>query len=68
MSPRKIPPRMIIYTRDIARLTGMSMRNAQRIMNKVRKAFDKSSEQLVTIEEFCTVMKMEKEYVMKYII
>jgi hypothetical protein len=68
MAPKKIPPRVIIYTRDIAPMLGMSQRNAQRILNKVRKAFNKSPEHLVTVREFCIVMQMEEESVRKFII
>jgi len=46
--------RMIIYSNDVALITGKTDRQARNILSKVRRDLNKSPNQYVTIEEFCT--------------
>lgn len=47
------PQRIIIYAKDVQRITGKSRRYGYHIMSKVRARFRKDAHQLVTVHEFC---------------
>jgi hypothetical protein len=54
--------RVIIYAKDIQRLTGRSERYARKLLAKMRVYFDKKPKQFVSVEEFCkyTGLKCEE--------
>lgn len=45
--------RMIIYSTDVAVLTGKSERYGRSIIRMIKRANGKTRQQLVTVEEFC---------------
>lgn len=45
--------RIIIYAKDVQRITGRSLRAAQRLLQIIRKALGKHQDQFVTVDEFC---------------
>ena len=54
--------RICIYAKDIQRITGKSDRYGRMLLNRIRKQFQKSEHQFVTVEEFClfTGLKIEQ--------
>jgi hypothetical protein len=58
----------VIYSRDVINITGQSKRTARRIMMIIRKAKNKSSRDMVTIDDFCEVMKFREEVVRAYVV
>jgi hypothetical protein len=68
MSVTKIPGRLIITNRDIMNILGVTHRTAQRKAREVREAYGKSSYDYITIEEFCTVFKLNEERVREYML
>jgi len=58
---------MILKNRDIQNITGMTRRTAQRLASKVRKAYNKSSNDYITYYEFCEFFKFKEEWVKKYL-
>lgn len=54
--------RICIYPKDIERITGKSYRQSTRILNAIKKSYDKLDNEFVTIEEFCqyTGLKIEQ--------
>lgn len=46
--------RLIIYRKDIMRITGHSDRYARSLMLRMRKHFNKSRHHLLTVDEFCS--------------
>ena len=60
-------PRLIIYTKDVVKITGRSVRYARVIMKRVKSFYNKSSSDLITIMEFCSFMKMEEAVVRAYL-
>jgi hypothetical protein len=55
--------RMVIYPKDVEKITGKKYRTACRIIQKIRDALGKSRHQLVTIFEFCAYMGLKEEMV-----
>jgi hypothetical protein len=64
----KIPPRIIIYTRDIENITGRKRRTAHAIMQKIKAYFGKEDCSFITISEFCYFMKIEEELVREFLV
>jgi hypothetical protein len=54
---------MILKNRDIQNITGMTRRTAQRLARKVRKAYNKGSNDFITIYEFCEFYKFSEDKV-----
>lgn len=53
--------RVIIYPKDIQRITGKSDRYGRLLIKKIKEHFRKDDHQFVTIDEFCdyTGLKLE---------
>lgn len=45
--------RVCIYPKDVARITGMGIRKAQRLLRIIRFTYSKQKHQYITIKEFC---------------
>lgn len=60
---KKIPARVVIYTRDIQNIMGKSPRAASKYMMKLRKILEKEKEEFVTVDEFCMVTGLSQEVV-----
>jgi hypothetical protein len=59
--------RMVIYTKDIQRITGRTERYARKIMHKIRVKHGKQKHQLVSLTELCDYMGLPLEDVAKYL-
>jgi Fic family protein len=59
--------RIIIYPKDIQRITGKSDRYGRLLLNKIRQKFLKEPHQFVTIEEFCQFTGLSLEQVSTYL-
>jgi len=55
--------RMIIHSHDIARISGVHLRTARRILQRIRKHYHKPADAFVSFEEFCAYMKLKEEQV-----
>jgi hypothetical protein len=63
----KMPPRLIVYAKDIENITGLGRRSAQRIMRKIRDYFSKKDGELVTVPEVCAYFNLKEELVWGYL-
>lgn len=61
------PNRVIIYTKDVAMITGRDVRYARRLMAKIRKHFGKDPDHLITVQEFCEYQKIKIEQILPLI-
>jgi Fic family protein len=59
--------RIIIYPKDIQRITGKSDRYGRQLLNKIKQKFSKEPHQFVTIEEFCQFTGLSLEQVSMYL-
>jgi hypothetical protein len=56
--------RLIICTKDVQQLTGKSERTALRLMDKIKKAYQKAKHQQVNVAEFCEYMGLKLDLVL----
>lgn len=63
-----VPQRVIIYTKDVENITGKKNRAARRLLQKVREQTGKTNEELVTIQDFCTVTGIPEEIVRPFLV
>ena len=55
--------RIVIYPKDIERVTGKSYRQSLRIWHDIRKSLNRADNEFVTIEEFCQYSALKIEQV-----
>jgi hypothetical protein len=59
--------RIIIYPKDVQRITGKSDRYGRQLLNKIREQFSKEPHQFVSVEEFCQFTGLSSEQVSGYL-
>ena len=64
----RIPPRIVIYARDVENITGRKRRTAYLLMQKIKIYYNKTEKDFLTVPEFCAYMKMEEEVVRKFLV
>jgi len=65
---KMIPPREVIYVKDVQRITGKKYNAARRLMQKAREASGLLAHHLLTIKDFCLYTRMDEEKVLKYLV
>jgi hypothetical protein len=58
---------MVIYTKDIQRVTGKTERYSRKVLKKIKIKYGKQKYQLVSLSEFCEYMGLEQKEVAKYL-
>lgn len=56
--------RFIVFAKDIQLITGLSLRQSQRILQQIRKKFNRKKNHLVTLYEFCSFCEFEPKDVL----
>jgi hypothetical protein len=59
--------RIIVYPKDVQRITGKSARYGRLLIARIRGRYQKESHQFVTIEEFCQFTGLPSEQVAPYL-
>jgi len=59
--------RLVIYPKDIQRITGKTDRYARRVLAKIRQFYQKQQWQLVSLHEYCSYTGLKSEEVQRYI-
>jgi hypothetical protein len=59
--------RIIIYPKDVQRITGKSDRYGRHLLNKIREQFSKEPHQFVSVEEFCQFTGLAPEQVTSFL-
>jgi hypothetical protein len=59
--------RMVIYTKDIQRITGKSERYGRKVLNKIRKTLCKGKHQPVSMTELCDYLGLDPDEVARYL-
>ncbi len=60
---KNIHQRVCIYPKDIQRITGKSYRQSIRLMQNIKKDLNKSVNDFLTIDEFCSSTGLKYEQV-----
>lgn len=58
---------MIVYTKDIQRITGKSERYGRKIIGKIKAKSGKEKHQLVSLAELCEFLGLKVEETRKYL-
>jgi hypothetical protein len=67
MSPRKMPARVVLYSRDVENITGRSSRTCRKLLQKIRLALGKAPDEFVTVKEFCNFYGIGEELVKEFL-
>ena len=59
--------RVVIYPKDIMRITGKSERYARRLLSRIKKHYEKQEHQFITIAEFSTYTGIDEVAVDKFL-
>ena len=65
--PNRIPPRVVLYPKDVENITGRRGRTARKLLQKIREALGKSKDEFITIKEFCLFTGIEEELVKDFL-
>lgn len=57
--------RIIIYPKDIQRITGKSDRYGRSLLKRIRNHFQKEDHQFISVEEFCNYTGLKYEQVIE---
>jgi hypothetical protein len=59
--------RIIIYPKDVQRITGKSERYGRSLLKRIKDHFKKDDHQFITVDEFCTYTGIKHELVNEYL-
>lgn len=62
-----IPPRIIIYAKDIENITGRRKRTCYTILQKIKKHYRKKTNDLVTVKEFSEFMSIPESLIKDFL-
>jgi hypothetical protein len=60
--------RVIIYPKDVQRITGKSERYGRELLRKIKEKLFKEEHQFVTVEEFCQYTGLKLEQVQPFLL
>jgi hypothetical protein len=60
---KKEMQRVCIYPKDVQIITGKSYRQSVRLVQKIKKEFNKTTQEFLTIDEFCAYAGIKYEQV-----
>ena len=64
---KSIPNRIMIYAKDVEKITGRKSRTCYTILEKIRIHFKKKKNEFVTVKEFCTFLNIDEELVKEFL-
>jgi len=64
---RTATSRVIIYPKDVQRITGKSERYGRILLKKIKDKLSKEEHQFITIEEFCKYTGLSRELIHPFI-
>lgn len=67
MSVHKIPIRIVVHSKDVENITGYTPRTARKLLQSIRRAFQKPKGALVTSREFCFYTGIEEDLVQDFL-
>ncbi|MBS4063485.1 MAG: hypothetical protein KGZ74_02950 [Chitinophagaceae bacterium] len=63
----KLPPRVVIFPKDVENITGRRGRTARKLLQKIRDALGKSKNDFITVKEFCLFTGIDEELVKDFL-
>jgi hypothetical protein len=65
---KKNPARIIIYAKDIERITGRRPRTCYAILQKIKTFYKKKKTDFVTTKEFCNFLNIDENLVNDFLL
>ena len=65
---KKIPSRIVIYAKDVEKITGRRPRTCYAILQKIKSFYNKQKNDFVTVKEFCHFLHIDEELVKEYLV
>lgn len=65
---KHLPKRLLIFSRDMENITGLSPRQVRKLRQKIRKYYNKQQNDYITVREFCNYMGLEEEVVQQQLV
>jgi hypothetical protein len=59
--------RIVIYAKDIERITGRKSRTCYSILQKIKLYYNKKKNDFVTVNEFCSFLNLNEELVKEFL-
>jgi hypothetical protein len=59
--------RIVIYAKDIERITGRRLRTCYTILQKIRLYYNKNKNDFVTAKEFCTFLNIDEDLIKDFL-
>jgi hypothetical protein len=63
-----VPNRIVIYTKDVSNITGLSDKASRKLLRLVRKHFSKGQGSFVTVAEFSTYTGINEQMIHPFLI
>ena len=63
---KSLPPRIVVYPKDIQNIVGGSRRSACNLLNRIKQINNKGRTDKLTIYEFCSYMKVDEQHVREF--
>jgi hypothetical protein len=63
----KFPVRVILHTRDVQNIMGLSERGARRLIARIKAFYNKKPYEYITVKEFCGYTGIEEEIVKSFL-
>jgi hypothetical protein len=60
--------RIIIYAKDIERITGRKPRTCYTILQKIKSFYNKQKNDFVTVKEFCQFLNLDEDQVKEQLV
>lgn len=59
--------RLVIYTKDIEKITGLKAQASRKLMESIRQSLGKKKRQFITVSEFCAATGLPEEKVLPFL-
>ncbi len=63
----KIPARIVVFSKDVENITGLSKRASRQLLQKIKDALGKLDHMFITVTEFCLCTGIPEEEVRDFI-
>ncbi len=63
----QLPPRVVLYPRDVENITGRRGRTARQLLQKIKLALGKSKSEFITIQEFAYFTGIDEELIREFL-
>lgn len=63
-----IPPRVVVYTKDVSNITGLRSRASRRLLATIRANLGKDKSSFITVQEFASYTGIDEGLVRSFLV